>query len=342
MKRAAIPWIAIAVIIAALPILTSSRYLVGTMCFVAIYGTLAVGMGILLELAGIFSLAHPTFFGLGAYSGAVIAVKHIAPPWAGTIMGTAVVTALSYLIGAPLLRLKGFYLACATFGLLVIVEISLGQFGSITGGHEGLVGIPPLSIGGYVFESDVQFYYLSWAFCLGQLWFLSNVMNGRVGRAIRSFHDSETASRSMGINIPRYKLQLFMLTSAIAAIAGSIYCFYLRFTQPGIFGFPLLVDLMTMLIIGGGKTIWGPLLGSFVITWLRELIHGYLGNILPRMTGEVDAVFFGLLIIVILIFMPGGLTGWIFKLTEWFRGRFTKAPSFDDAQREEYGRSPNP
>jgi branched-chain amino acid transport system permease protein len=325
-KRRALPWIIIALIIAALPLVTSSTYLVGTMCFVAIYGTLAVGMGILLELAGIFSLAHPTFFGLGAYSGAVIAVKHVAPAWAGTIIGTALVTVVSFLIGAPLLRLKGFYLACATFGLLVIVEISLGQLGGLTGGHEGLVGIPPLSFGGYIFQNDVQFYYLSWAFCLGQLWFLSNVMNGRVGRAIRSFRDSETASRSMGVNISRYKLQIFMLTSAIAAIAGSIYCFYLRFTQPGIFGFPLLVDLTTMMIIGGGRTIWGPLLGSFVITWLRELIHGYLGNILPRMTGEVDAVFFGLLIIVILIFMPGGLTGWIFKLNSWLTEKLARGP----------------
>jgi len=316
---ATLPWIAIVAIIAALPLITSSSYVIGTMCFIAIYGALAVGMGLLLEMAGIFSLAHPTFFGLGSYSGAVLAVKGIAPPWAGTIVGTLFVTALSYVIGAPLLRLRGFYLACATFGLLVIVEIALGQLGTITGGHEGLVGIPPLSIAGFVFEKDVHYYYLSWAFCFGQLWFLSNVMGGRVGRAIRSFRDSELASKSMGVNIPRCKLQIFMLTAALASVGGSIYCFYLRFTQPGIFGFPLLVDLVTMIIIGGGTTIYGPLIGSFVITWLRELIHGYLGNILPRMTAEVDAIFFGVLIIVILIFMPGGITGWIDQFAAWVK-----------------------
>ena len=320
---AALPWIVITAIIAGLPLTTSSSYVIGTMCFIAIYGALAVGMGLLLEMAGIFSLASPTFFGLGSYSGAVLAVKGIAPPWAGTIVGTLFVTALSYVIGAPLLRLRGFYLACATFGLLVIVEIALGQFGSITGGHEGLVGIPPLTLGGFVFEKDVHFYYLSWTFCLGQLWFLSNIMSGRVGRAIRSFRDSELASKSMGVNISRYKLQIFMLVAGLASIGGSIYCFYLRFTQPGIFGFPLLVDLVTMIIIGGGRTIYGPLIGSFVITWLRELIHGYLGNILPRMTAEVDAIFFGLLIIVILIFMPGGITGWIDQFAAWVKKKRT-------------------
>jgi branched-chain amino acid transport system permease protein len=105
-----------------------------------------------------------------------------------------------------------------------------------------------------------------------------------------------------------------MLTAIMASLAGSVYTFYLRFTQPGIFGFPLLVELVTMIIIGGGKTIYGPLLGAFVVMWMRELIHMYFGGLLPRMTGEVDAIFFGVLIIVILIFMPGGLVGWLGRL----------------------------
>jgi branched-chain amino acid transport system permease protein len=313
----ALLWLAIAALVACLPLVTSSSYVIGTMSFIALHGTLAVGMGLLLELAGIFSLAHPTFFGLGAYSGAILAVRGIAPPWAGTLIGSGFVTGVSYLLGAPLLRLRGFYLACATFALLVIVEVSLGQLGGLTGGHEGLVGIPSLSIGGFVFRRDVHFYYLSWAFCLGQLWFLSNIMGGRVGRAIRSFRDSEAAAMCVGVNIARLKLQLFMLTAALASIAGSIYCFYLQFIQPGIFGFPLLVDLLTMIIVGGGGTIYGPLIGAFAITWLRELIHGSLGGILPRMTAEVDAVFFGILIILILIFMPGGITGWVLQLIAW-------------------------
>ena len=306
-------WLILIAALIAIPFLAGS-YVIGVMCFIAIFGSLAVGMGLLLEQAGLFSLAHPTFFGLGAYVSGILAVRGIAPPWLGSIIGAVFVGLVSYVIGAPLLRLRGYYLACATFGLLLIVEISLAQLGPLTGGHEGLMGIPPLSIGGFILETDVHFYYLSWALCMACLWFLYNLMGSRVGRAIRSFSDSEMAAGSMGINVAGYKLRVFILTAVMASLVGSLYTFYLRFTQPGIFGFPLLVELVTMIIIGGGKTLYGPLLGAFVVIWLRELIHLYLGGILPRMTAEVDAIFFGVLIIAILIFMPGGLAGWLNRL----------------------------
>jgi branched-chain amino acid transport system permease protein len=325
LRRLPFTWIIIAACIIVIPFVTGN-YVIGVMCFVAIYGALAVGMGVLLEHAGLMSLAHPTFFGLGAYVAGILSVQGIAPPWAGIIIAACFVALLSYLIGAPLLRLKGYYLACATFAVLVIVEICLAQAGSITGGHEGLMGIPPLSIAGFTLETDLHYYFLAWTLCLLTLWFMTNLMGSRTGRAIKSFSDSEVASRSMGVNIPQYKLKVFVLTSVMASIAGSVFCFYLRFTQPGIFGFPLLVELMTMLIIGGGKTLWGPLLGSFVTLWLRELIHMYLKDLLPRMTAEVDAIFFGLLIIAILIFMPGGLAGWVQQVAGAGKRVFGKVP----------------
>jgi branched-chain amino acid transport system permease protein len=312
-SKTSVVWLLLVAVITVLP-LVSGSYTIGVMCFVAVFGALAVGMGVLMEQAGLFSLAHPTWFGLGAYVSGILAVQGIVPPWLASVIGAIFVAILSFLIGAPLLRLRGYYLACATFGLLLVVEISLAQLGSITGGHEGLMGIPPLTIFGFTFETDLHYYYLSWALCLACLWFLYNLMGSRVGRAIKAFSDSEIAAGSMGINVAAFKLKVFVLTAIMASLAGSLYTFYLRFTQPGIFGFPLLVELMTMLIIGGGKTLYGPLLGSFVVLWLRELIHIYLGTLLPRMTAEVDAIFFGVLIIVILIFMPGGLAGWVDRI----------------------------
>lgn len=306
-------WLILIGVIITVPLVAGS-YVTAVMCFIAIFGGLAVGMGVLLEQAGIFSLAHPTWFGLGAYVSGILAVRGIAPPWLGSIVGAVFVGLVSYIIGAPLLRLKGYYLACATFGLLLIVEISLAQLGSLTGGHEGLMGIPPLSLGAFVFETDVHYYYLSWAICLACLWFLYNLMDSRIGRAVKSFSDSEVAASSIGINVPQLKLKVFILTAVMASLIGSAYTFYLRFTQPGIFGFPLFVELVTMVIIGGGKTLYGPLLGAFVVMWMRELIHMYLGGLLPRMTADVDAIFFGVLIIMILIFMPGGLAGWAGRL----------------------------
>ena len=144
--------------------------------------------------------------------------------------------------------------------------------------------------------------------------FFRNLMNSRVGRAMKSFNDSETASMSMGIDVPRFKMKIFVITAVMASLAGSILCFWLRFIMPAMFSFPLLVELITIIIIGGGKTLYGPRLGSFIVMWVRELIHIYLGKVLPVMTAEIDALFFGVIIVVILVFMPGGLAGWLEQL----------------------------
>jgi len=251
-----------------------------------------------------------------------LAVRNIAPPWIGIIGGSLFVAFLAYLLGAPLLRLRGHYLACATFGLLIIGEIAFVQLSGITGGNTGLLDIPQLSIFGFVFRNILHYYFLSWALCVASLWFYSNLVKSRVGRAIRSSHDSETASKAMGINVSKYRLQLFVLTSAVTGLAGGIFCFYLRFAAPSIFSFALLVELILMIIIGGIGDLWGYLLGTLVILWLGESINVYLSKVLPVMTGEVQAVFFGILIILVLIFMPRGLSGWIHQFMHWGKQTF--------------------
>ena len=308
-----LPFVIFGLAVFLLPLAVSGSYVIGVMCFVALYGALALGKGVLLEQAGIFSLAHPTWFGLGAYVTGIAAVKGL-PPLAAILLAAGFVALVAFALGAPLLRLKGYYLACATFSLMLIIEIVIANLGSLTGGHDGLMGIPALSIGGLVLEGDRPFYYLSWGLCLVTFWFLNNLMHSRMGRAIIAFNDSETASRCLGINVAAYKLRLFIITAILASLAGSLFCFWIRYIMPALFGFPLLVELITMIIIGGGKTLYGPLLGSLVVMWMREMIHTYLGKVLPVMTAEVDALFFGVIIVIILIFMPGGLAGWLDKL----------------------------
>ena len=299
------------------------------MCFIAIYGALALGKAVLMENSGIFSVAHPAWFGIGAYVTAIATIRGV-PPLAAIVLAALCVACLAYVMGAPLLRLKEYYLANATFCLLVIVEIVIGNMGSLTGGHEGLMGIPALTIGPIKFEGDRDFYFLSWGLCIGSLWFFHNLMNTRAGRALRTFMYSEVASKSMGINIPQYKLRIFVITSVMASLGGSLLAFWLHFIQPAMFGIPLMVELITMAIVGGGEILYGPVLGAFTIMWLREVIQAYLGKVLPVMTAEVDAVFFGIIVILTLIFMPGGLAGWVEQLMRAgrrVRGRFAR-PSY--------------
>ena len=308
---ARLPWAVVVCALLVTPAVVSNPYIISIMVFIALYGVLAVGMGALMGQAGLFSLIQPTWFGIGAYVAGILTSRELVSPVAATILGAVFVAAVAFLLGAAVLRLRGLYLACATFGILIIAQIAFVQLEGLTGGHSGLLGIPALSIGSFKFKRDVHFYYVSWALCLACLLFCRNIVESRVGRAIRASRDSEAAASSLGVNIPLYRLQLFVLTAVMASLAGSLLCFYLRFVAPDIFGFDLLVEIVLMAVIGGLGTVWAPLLGSFIITWLHEFLKAYLKHVFPVMTGEVTAVFFGIFIIAVLIFMPGGLVGWI-------------------------------
>ena len=304
----------IAAIVIVLPFLIRGNYFVSVMILVAVYGVLAMGMGLLMGQAGLISLAHPTWFGLGAYISGILAARGILPPWATPFASALGVGIVAYIIGAPVLRLRSFYLACATLALLLISQIAAGQLTELTGGHEGLLGIPSLSVFGFTFKKDLHFYFLSWALCLFCYWFLLNLYNSQFGRAVRSFHDSEMASGSVGVDIARYKIYVFVLTAVMAGVAGSIFCFYIRLAIPSAFEFPLLIQLMMMVVIGGIQDIKGALVGSLAVIWLGEFIKNYTGKLFAIMTSEVEAVFFGIIIIVVLIFMPEGIIGWINRI----------------------------
>lgn len=316
-KRSKIPWMILIGLIILIPIIIKNPYIISMMLFVAIYGTLAIGMGILMGHAGLFSLTQPTWFGLGAYVAGILAVNEITPPWLGIVMGCIFVAGIAFIVGVFVLRLEGVFLTCATFGILLSAQIVFIQLEGITGGHSGLLGIPPLSIGGFVFRSDLHYYFLSWALCIGCLAFSSNIINSRIGRAIKASRDSEIGSKSLGVNITKYKLQIFILTAVMAGLAGGIFCFYLRFVAPSSFGFSLLVELLLMIVIGGIENVWGLLLGSFIITSVHAFLNQYFGELLPHMTSEVTNVFFGVLIILILIFIPHGLFSQVEKLILW-------------------------
>ncbi len=324
-----LPWIILLLPLFLIPTFVASPYVIGIMVFVALYGILALGMGLLMGYAGLFSLVSPTWFGLGAYVAGILSARGLASPLLATVAAALFVAVVAYIIGAPILKLRGLYLACATFGILIIAQIAFVQLGDLTGGHSGLLGIPALKVAGFKFKKDIHYYYLSWALCIACLIFCFNLVKSRVGRAIISSHDSEPASASLGVNIPKYRLQIFVLTAVMASLAGSICCFYLRFVSPGIFGFDLLVEIILMSVIGGLTTIWAPLLGSFIITWLHELLKAYLGRLFPVMTGEVTAVFFGVFIIFVLIFMPRGLAGWIEQFYRWAGKRYRRPQTIE-------------
>jgi branched-chain amino acid transport system permease protein len=205
---------------------------------------------------------------------------------------------MAFVIGFPVLKLKGHYLAMATLGLGIIIYITFNEAVDLTGGPSGLSGIPNLSLGPLIFDNDLKNYYLIWSFTLATMLLSINLAHSRIGRALRAIHDSEVAARVMGVNARLLKVQIFALSAAISAIAGSLYAHTMTFVSPASFGFNFSIELVTMVIIGGLGSIYGSFLGAALLTLLPELLRAFQ---------DYDIVIYGLLLIVMTMFMPGGL-----------------------------------
>lgn len=283
-------------------------YLTNVLIFVGINSILALGLNLLLGYAGQISLGQAAFFGLGAYGSGILTATYEVNPWLAMIIVAVCVAAFAFAIGFPVLRLKGHYLAMATLGVGIIANIAFNETIDLTGGPSGLSGIPSLSVGTFVFETDLSNYYLVWGFALVIILLSLNLVNSRFGRGLRAIHDSEVAARVMGVNARLMKVQIFTLSAFISAIAGSLYCHVMTFISPTSFGFHTSIELLTMVVIGGLGSVYGSVLGALLLTMLPEILRTF---------HDYDIIFYGLMLIVMTIYMPGGLVGIPTVLRSW-------------------------
>lgn len=298
MKKELIKYTVFAICILLAPLAFSGNYLMNVLVFVGIHTMLAVALNLLLGYAGQISLGHAAFFGLGAYGSGILSTTYEWNPWLAMTVVALVVGGLAFTIGFPILKLKGHYLAMATLGMGIIVYIVFNEWIDMTEGPSGFSGIPNLELGPLVFDSDIKNYYLVWSFVLGCVLLSVNLANSRIGRAFRAIHDAEVAARVMGVNARLLKVQVFALSAMICAIAGSLYAHVMTFIAPPSFGFNISVELLTMVVIGGLGSIYGSFLGALLLTMLPEFL---------RFMHDYDIVFYGGLLMIMTIFMPGGL-----------------------------------
>jgi branched-chain amino acid transport system permease protein len=312
MGRGHLSFLLLAALVLALPSLLAGGYLMNVLIFVGIHAMLAVALNLLLGYAGQISLGHAAFFGLGAYASAILTSTYGFNPWLAMALAACAVGTIAFVIGFPILKLKGHYLAMATLGMGIIVYIVLNEAVELTGGPSGFSGIPNLSIRGFVFDSDLKNYYLIWTFVLVTVLLSVNLVNSRIGRALRAIHDSEVAARVMGVNVRLLKVQVFALSAIISAVAGSLYAHTMTFLAPASFGFHFSVELVTMVIIGGLGSIYGSLIGAALLTLLPEMLRTFQ---------DYDIIVYGGLLIIMTMFMPGGLARGIPLLLTPFRKR---------------------
>lgn len=298
MKKDLLLFMIFALFIMLVPQLFAGGYLMNVLVFVGINTMLAIALNLLLGYAGQISLGHAGFFGLGAYLSGILTTTYALDPWLAMPLAALVVGVLAGLIGFPVLKLKGHYLAMATLGLGIIIYIVFNETVDLTGGPSGLSGIPNIKLGDITFDSDVKNYYFIWAFALAVMLFSLNLANSRVGRALRAVHDSEVAAQVLGVNARLLKVQIFTLSAVISSLAGSLYAHTMTFISPASFGFNFSIELLTMVVIGGLGSIYGSFLGATLLTLLPEVLRG---------ANDYDIIIYGALLMVMVMFMPGGL-----------------------------------
>ena len=285
------------------------------MVFVGIYCLITIGLSLLMGYAGQISLGHAAFYGLGAYFSAILTVRFGLNPWVCMLIGAACTAVFAYLIGVPALKLKGHYLAMATLAFGIIVYIVFNEEAALTGGPDGMSGIPGLSLGSFEFDTVERYYYLVWGFVLVVFVFTINIIESGAGRALRAIHSSEAAAAAMGVNVSRFKITVFVYSAILASLAGSFYAHYLNFINPSTFDLFFAIKLVIMITLGGMHSIWGALLGAGLITFLNyEWLHYF---------EEFEVIVYGAILLLVVIFLPDGLAGLAASLKNAWERRST-------------------
>ncbi len=305
--------IGLGLVVAVLPSLVGNNYQVFIFTLIGLMTLLTIGLSLVMGYAGQVSLGHATFYGLGAYATALLSTRAGLPPWAALLAAVAFTSLIGFALGVPIFRLRGHYLAMATLGLNVIFILLVKNEAQITGGPSGYTNIPPLALGGWLFDTDIKIFYVVWLAVRVALWLSLNLVDSRVGRALRALHTSEVAAEALGVDVTAHKLRVFALGAALGGLAGGLYAQAVRFISPSSFDVLVSVELVTMAAIGGLANVWGSIFGAATVVLLAQFIRDRLGVWLEGASGEGEIIVFGLLLIFIMVLMPEGLTAGVVR-----------------------------
>jgi len=286
-------------LVAMLPVLFPDNY------FVTVVGVtigfnivLAVALNLFIGYAGQISLGHAAFFGMGAYASAILTTRYGWSPWLAMGVGLLAVYIIATLISRPILKLKGHYLAMATLGFGIIVNIIMVQTVDWTGGPDGMSGIPGLEIFGWAVDSDLRWYGVIAVVMLLTVLVSLNIIDSRAGRALRAVHGSEIAAQTMGVDTVRTKSQVFVFSACLASLVGSLFAHQQNFVSPVSFDFFVSIEIVTMVVLGGMASTFGAVFGAIVLTLLPQVLVVF---------DDYEILILGAILVSIMIFLPQGL-----------------------------------
>ncbi|MDR7522511.1 MAG: branched-chain amino acid ABC transporter permease [Armatimonadota bacterium] len=288
-------------------------YLLGQYLFllstIGVFAIGAIGMSLLTGFAGQISLGHAAFMAIGAYMSWFATTRWGWPFPAALPFAGLVAFVVGAVVGLPSLRIKGLYLAIATMAFQFITEYVILH---TAGGMAGTV-VPPARIGGYQIRTETQFYYLLLPVWIAGGVFAANLIRGRVGLALMAIRDRDYAAQVLGVDLLSYKLLAFALGAFYAGIAGSLFAHYNRVIGVEHFGIGLSIDFIAMIVLGGLTSLWGPHLGAALVILLNQGLRfatPYLVAVIPvlgKAATPLREIVFGMLLVALLIWEPGGL-----------------------------------
>jgi len=283
-------------------------YLLNVGVFICVYAILASTLNVMIGYAGVFSLAHAAFFGIGAYVAAFVAINVSSSLIA--VLASSVLTAgvLSLIIALPALRVRDEYFVVVSLAIQILCVTIFSEWKGFTGGLGGIVNIPlPEILWGSV-STPMQFFLLALA-CLAAITLIIGlIVRGSFGRSLMAVRDNESAALALGKNVALLKTLAAALSSGLAAVAGVVYAYYLSFINVQSFTLDTSVLVMAMVIIGGSGTIFGPIVGAALLTVLPNALS-YVSFLPQSEIGSIQQLLYGLAMILMMIFRPGGIVG---------------------------------
>ena len=283
-------------------------YLQNIAVLFCINAILALTLNFIMGYAGIFSLAHAIFFGVGAYATAYIAM-HASDSLLLCMAASAAISALlSMALALPALRVRGEYFVAASLGLQVIGVTIFSEWKSITGGLGGMIGIPRPKLWGYTFNDDTAFLILALVVLSIVVGITALLVRGSFGRSLMAIRDSESAAQTYGKHVNAVKTLSVAVAAGLAGVAGSLYAFYISFINVESFMLETSILLMAMVIIGGTGTLFGPIVGAALLMSLPAALT-YLPFLPPTELGAIQQIIYGLAMVLLMMFRPGGLVG---------------------------------
>lgn len=306
--RRFLPVLILLALVVALPFLLKSAYQLRVATLVFTAGLTAIGLNILMGQAGQVSLGHAGFGGIGAYAVAILPTHYGVHPLAAFLIGVTAAGLVAFVVGRPILRLRGHYLAVATLGMGILIAMVIQNQQALTGGPDGMQ-VPRMELFGWRVRGAETWYWICGAFLIAGAVLAVNLIDSPTGRALRAVHDSEVAARVLGIDVARAKLTAFTISAVYAATGGALLAFVNAFVTPDIAGFLHSVELVTMVVLGGLGSVVGAVVGAAILVVLPQVLTVF---------HEYEHLAIGLIMIGVMIFMRAGVVPTLIGL---FRGR---------------------